>query len=143
MRPWLLRTLLAAGIVLAAAGSEWFLGAVYGEDEVDCGVGSFPVQLPHVPEASGLAPSHRHPDVFWTFNDSNDPSLYAVDTNGDLRSHVRVTGMNAGNWEDISSGPCGSSFCLYLADIGDNKNARTSIRIVRFPEPRLRDHMTD
>ena len=67
MRPALLRLLLAAAIVLIAAGNEWFLAAVYGENEVTCGVGAFPVQLPHVPEASGLAPSRRHPGVFWTF----------------------------------------------------------------------------
>lgn len=139
--PW--RLGLALGIVAMAAGNEWFLGAVYGEDEVSCGVGALPVQLPHLPEASGVAPSRRHPDVFWTFNDSNDPSIYGIDTNGDLRGHVRLPGTAAGDWEDISSGPCDSGSCLYLADIGDNKGQRASIRILRFPEPRLRDHVTD
>jgi hypothetical protein len=143
MRPALWRTLLAVGVVLVALGNEWFLAAVYGEDEVTCGVGAFPVQLPHVPEASGLAPSRRHPDVFWTFNDSNDPSIYGVDTNGDLRSHVRITGLPTGNWEDISTGPCGSGFCLYVGDIGDNEGNRPTIRIARFTEPRLRDHLVD
>ena len=143
MRPALVRSLLAVLIVVVAVANEWFLAAVYGEDEVTCGVAAFPVQLPHVPEASGLAPSRRHSDVFWTFNDSGDPSLYAIDMNGDLRGHVRVAGISQGNWEDISSGPCGSGSCLYVADIGDNKSSRSSIRMMRFAEPRLRDHMTD
>jgi len=143
MRASVVSLVLAAGIVVAAAANEWFLAAAYGEDEVDCGVAAFPVQLPHVPEASGLAPSRRHPDVFWTFNDSGDPSLYAIDTNGDLRGHVRVAGIGPGNWEDISSGPCQSGACLYVADIGDNQTNRSSIRMMRFAEPRLRDHTTD
>ena len=144
MRPPAARILvLALTIAVMAVLSEWFLAAVYGEDEVECGVGSFPVQLPHVPEASGLAPSRRHADVFWTLNDSEDPSIYGIDTNGDLRAHVRVTGITTGDWEDISSGPCGSESCLYIADIGDNDGNRPFIRIVRFPEPRLRDHTVD
>jgi hypothetical protein len=135
--------MLAVGIVLAAAGNEWFLAAVYGEDEVQCGIGAFPVQLPHVPEASGLTASRRHPDLFWTFNDSGDPTLYGISTNGDLRAHVQVPAMRTGNWEDVSAGPCGSESCLYLADIGDNKGTRTSIRVIRFPEPRQRDHVAE
>lgn len=134
---------LALAIVVMAALSEWFLAAVYGADEVECGVGSFPVQLPHVPEASGLAASRRHPDVFWTLNDSEDPSLYAIDTNGDLRAHIRVAGVSTGDWEDISTGPCGSATCLYIADIGDNSGNRPFIRVVRFQEPRLRDHAVE
>src|SRR4051794_8200218 len=123
MRATVLRTLLAAAIVLIAAGNEWFLAAVYGEDEVSCGVGAFPVQLPHVPEASGLATSRRHADVFWTFNDSDDPSIYGISSSGDLRAHVRVAGITTGNWEDISSGACGAASCLYVADIGDNNGS--------------------
>jgi len=143
MSPAFWRTLIAFAIVIVAAGNEWFLAAVYGEDEVQCGVGAFPVQLAHVPEASGLAPSRRHPDLFWTFNDSADPTLYGIDTNGDPRAHVQVPGMASGDWEDLSTGPCGSQSCLYLADIGDNDGMRTSIRVLRVPEPRQRDHMTD
>src|SRR4051794_15235303 len=153
MRTALWRTVLAIGIVLLAAGNEWYLAAMYGEDEVQCGVGAFPVQLPHVTEASGLAPSRRHPDMFWTFNDSGDPTLYGINANGDLRAHVQVPGMNTGDWEDVSTGSCkaglasapasDSQACLYLADIGDNQGTRTSIRIFRFPEPRQRDHVAD
>src|SRR4051812_14543452 len=143
MRTALWRTVLAIGIVLLAAGNEWYLAAMYGEDEVQCGVGASPVQLPHVTEASGLAPSRRHPDLFWTFNDSEDPTLYGINTNGDLRAHVQVPGMSSGDWEDISVGSCGLQPCVYLADIGDNKASRASIRIFRFPEPRQRDHVAE
>jgi hypothetical protein len=69
--------------------------------------------------------------------------VYGVSTSGDVRAHVRIPGMNAGDWEDISSGPCGDRSCLYLADIGDNDGKRASIRVVRFPEPRERDHLAD
>jgi hypothetical protein len=116
---------------------------MYRENEVACSVRGLPVQLVQVPEASGLAPSRRHPDLFWTMNDSGDPTLYGVDANGDARARIRVPGMDTGDWEDISTAPCGSRSCLYLADIGDNEGKRTSIRILRFPEPRQRDDRTD
>ena len=50
---------LAFAVVLSATAGEWFLAAVYGEDEVRCQQSSVPASLTAVPEASGIAASRR------------------------------------------------------------------------------------
>ena len=44
-------------------------------------------------------------------------------------------GANLIDWEDLSIGRCGSADCLYIADIGDNRESRDRITIYRVPEP--------
>lgn len=102
----------------------------------------FLTRLPGVPEASGLALSRRTPGILWTFNDSHDPTIYAIDRNGMRQGQVRVQGVMTKNWEDISAGRCGQQWCLYVADIGDNHARRANITIYRVPEPAPRDRET-
>jgi hypothetical protein len=136
-------------LVLATAG-EWFLAAVYGEDQVSCGIATLPVPLPDLPEASGITHSTAGSDLFWTFNDSGTPTLFGIDSNGDVKARVGVTNARVGNWEDISSGPCHNAGpaahrargCLYIADIGDNDAQRESIRVYRVAEPSPADRAT-
>ena len=91
--------------------------------------------LPEVDEASGLALSRRTPGVVWTHNDSGHRAeLFAVDVTGARRGRVRVPVVTR-DWEDISAARCGTGNCLYIADIGDNRLARSNIRIHRVPEP--------
>src|SRR5262245_5258310 len=93
--------------------------------------------LPDLPEASGLAVSRRHPGIIWSHNDSgNDTVLFALDSSGQVRGRVRVP-IEMRDWEDVSAGRCPAGSCLYLADIGDNRQVRRQIRIVRVPEPAL------
>ena len=99
-------------------------------------------RLRGIPEASGLALSHRTPGVLWTFNDSDDPAVYALDRDGAVRGHVVVQGVQTKNWEDISVGPCGSRSCLYIADIGDNHQRRDTIAVYRVAEPAPTDRET-
>ena len=99
-------------------------------------------RLTGIPEASGLALSHRTPGILWTFNDSDDPTLYAVDTQGNVKGHVHVDGAETKNWEDVSWGPCGDRGCLYIADIGDNHARRPQITVYRVPEPKPDDAHT-
>ena len=88
-----------------------------------------------LPEASGLAISRRTKDIIWSHNDSgNESVLYALDVNGVLRGRVRVP-VRTRDWEDVSAGRCPTGDCLYIGDIGDNRQARTSILIHRVPEP--------
>lgn len=96
-------------------------------------------RLPGVPEASGLALSRRTPGILWTFNDSHDPTIYAIDRSGMLKGQVRVRGVMTKNWEDISAGRCRERWCLYIADIGDNHQRRADITIYRVPEPKPTD----
>lgn len=94
-------------------------------------------------EASGVAFSATHPGVLWVHNDS-DRHLYALDRNGVLKARIALPGPRPQDWEDIAAGPCGngSGSCLYLADIGDNEHRRTSISVLRIPEPALTDTST-
>jgi len=93
-------------------------------------------------EASGLAISRRSPGILWSHNDSgNETVLFALDANGALRGRVRVP-IRTRDWEDISAARCPAGDCLYIADIGDNRRARTRIPIYRVPEPAPADAET-
>lgn len=87
-------------------------------------------------EVSGVVASAAHRGVFYVHNDSGDtPRFFALDAAGALLATFTVSGATAIDWEDIARGPCPSGSCLYLADIGDNNEARASVTIYRVPEP--------
>ena len=130
-------TLIPAGKeerALPIAGATTLQGA--------CGTAVMIARLPDVPEASGLVVSRRADDVLWTHNDSGRPLLYAVGTDGKPRGRVQVTGAQVDDWEDIAAGPCPEGSCLFIADIGDNKESRNSITVYRVPEPSPTDPAT-
>ncbi len=107
-----------------------------GGDERACRVEGPPTLLPDaVHEASGLALGRRGPGVLWTHGDSGEPRLLAVSLDGTVLGTVRVAGAAAGDWEDISAGPCAAGACLYVGDIGDNDASRPRITVYRLPEP--------
>ncbi len=87
-------------------------------------------------ESSGATKSRSHPGLFWTLNDSGNPAtLFLVDTTGVIRGLVRLPVPNV-DWEALTSGPCGDGrWCLYVADIGDNRAVRPTVVIYRVPEP--------
>ena len=93
------------------------------------------VTVPGLPEASGLAVSRRVPGRLWTINDSGQPVLFALDAGGSVTAQVRLTGAEVQDWEAIAVGVCGAAFCIYVADIGDNRAARGRVTIYRLPEP--------
>ena len=87
-------------------------------------------------ESSGVAVSRAHAGIFWTHNDSGDPLLYAVDSEGRTVGRVRVTGAEGEDWEDVALAPCpAGGDCLYVADVGDNDAERPSVTVYRVPEP--------
>ena len=87
-------------------------------------------------ETSGLARSRKTPELLWTHNDSgNEPFLFGIDTTGALAAQVRVTNATLVDWEDLEAGPCPSGTCLFIADIGDNRQARDSVTVYMVPEP--------
>jgi hypothetical protein len=73
--------------------------------------------------------------VFWTHPDGDEPYLYAVDASGSQIGRVQLGRSRLIDWEDVSLSPCGSSDCLYLADTGDNSEARRALRVYRIREP--------
>lgn len=108
-----------------------------------CRVDAGGIALPDaVHESSGLALSGGG-DALWTHNDSGQPVLHLVGTDGTQRGQVRVAGATVTDWEDVAGGPCpGGGRCLYVADIGDNRAARPRVTIWRVPEPAAGDAQT-
>ncbi|HSP67814.1 MAG TPA: hypothetical protein VLN48_08810 [Bryobacteraceae bacterium] len=101
----------------------------------------FPAELD---EISGIGQSRSNPNIFWVHNDSGDqPRVYAVNRNGVLLGTYLLEGASAVDWEDMAIGPApGGRSYLYLADIGDNSARRTSIRVYRVLEPRVKVNQT-
>ena len=89
-------------------------------------------------ETSGLTVGRRHPDLLWTHNDSGfEPFIYELDHNRTLKAFFRVTGGEVTDWDDMEAGECETGSCLYVADIGDNAGARSSVMVYEIPEPEL------
>ena len=102
------------------------------------------VTHPAVTELSGIVPS-SFPGVYWIHNDSGDvPRLFAIRADGSM---VRPRGYanfpaddwpgfaidNAfhHDWEDIAI----ADGMLYVADVGNNENARRDLGIYLIAEP--------
>lgn len=91
-----------------------------------------------VKEVSGLVASVTHPGLFYAHNDAGDSArFFALDEQGKDHGTFQLQGRTVIDLEDASSGPCsdGTDGCLYLADIGDNLETRTSYAIYRVAEP--------
>jgi hypothetical protein len=101
-----------------------------------CRVGEGSRPLDGVHESSGVAVSRRNAGVFWTHNDSGQPALHAIGSDGREVGKVRVAGAQVEDWEDVALAPCpGGGDCLYVADIGDNAAKRAEVTVYRVPEP--------
>lgn len=137
-----LRLGLLGLIAIGSVTGEWYAAAIEQHDEVGCKQVGAMAPLPGLPEASGVAVSLRNPGVLWTLNDSGDPELIAVDSNGTMKGRVRVSGATVQDWEAISSARCDGRACLYIADIGDNNATRKEITVYRVPEPAPGDRET-
>lgn len=93
------------------------------------------MRLAGLSEASGLVVSRVTQGRLWAHNDSGKPEIFALDANGKVTGRVSLSGAAVVDWEAMASGPCGSSTCLYIADIGDNSAGRSEIIVYRVPEP--------
>ena len=131
-------TVLVAVLVLAGCAS---VSAQSSPPATVCTVAAAQRNLPaEVRETSGLARGVRNADVFWTHNDSgNESVLYALSADGAIKARVQLRGAELSDWEDIEGGPCGSGYCLYLADTGDNAGRRKHISIYEVAEPGVSD----
>jgi hypothetical protein len=86
-------------------------------------------------EASGVARSQRHADVFWLVNDGGKPRLFAIDGNGNNLGRIKVNGAKHVDWEDIASFTLDGKPYLLIADIGDNENKRRDVTLYVVEEP--------
>jgi hypothetical protein len=92
-------------------------------------------RVAELPEGSGLAASRRTPGRFWSHNDSGEPVLFALDTNGRVTGRLSISGATVEDWEGVAVGRCPSGSCIYVADIGDNDAERERITVYRITEP--------
>ncbi len=89
-----------------------------------------------VTECSGLAWSRTQP-ILWLHNDSGDSArFFGVAEDGTMRAVVQLTGATAQDWEDMAVGPHpNGGDAVFIADMGDNAESRSYVRIYRVPEP--------
>jgi hypothetical protein len=91
---------------------------------------------PAIVEASGLAASAVHAGVYYVHNDSGDtPRFFAIDASGKELARYSVGGAYAVDWEDLATGPCPQGRCVFLGDVGDNPEQRSSYTVYRVVEP--------
>lgn len=96
------------------------------------------VSVSGLSECSGMIASRHNAEVLWVHNDSGDaPRLFALDTQGRLLGIYNLTGASHIDYEDIGigPGPITNLSYLYVADIGDNNQNRSNIRVYQIPEP--------
>jgi hypothetical protein len=89
------------------------------------------LQDSRITEASGIAVG---PGVLWTHDDSGDTArFFALDRHCRTRATYDVGNETATDWEDVARG----AGALWFGDIGDNSSRRSSVEVVKVPEPRV------
>jgi hypothetical protein len=89
------------------------------------------VTIDGINEVSGVVSSNRRA-VLWIEEDSGNPELiYAIDGSGAQRGVVTVENADNRDWEDIAL----TGHRIWLGDIGDNSELRSSIQVYWFREP--------
>jgi sialidase-1 len=101
---------------------------------------------PLLNEVSGLASSQHHPGMLWMHNDSGDVArIFLVDSEGQTRAIVSLSGIQAVDWEDMCSFRFADENWLLIGDCGDNQKIRTGasrpcqLHLIREPRPDLSD----
>ena len=132
----MLRSLAIVFLVALGALRPVTAGSAFhtGSDQTCQPTGSI-MRLAGLPEASGLVASRTTPGRLWAHNDSGKPEIFALDLKGKVEGRVTLSGAGVQDWEAMTSGPCGTGTCLFIADIGDNGAKRASITVYRVPEP--------
>jgi hypothetical protein len=89
-----------------------------------------------VRESSGIAPSHIVPGGYYTHNDSGYPAtIFLFDLEGNDLGAFEVEGARNIDWEDMASAVLEGAPYLFIGDIGDNRERRSSVQVYRVSEP--------
>lgn len=87
-------------------------------------------------EISGLAPSGLRQGVLWAHNDSGGGAeLHAIDLSGSALGSVRLRNTKNQDWEALSPFTYQGKSYLLIADTGDNKRKRATVRLHAVAEP--------
>jgi len=89
-----------------------------------------------ISESSGVAPSQRSDDIFYTFNDSGDSArFFQFDRKGKVLNVFNLSAAKNVDWEDMASATLDGQPYLFFGDIGDNAGVRKSLTLYRVKEP--------
>jgi len=96
-------------------------------------------------EASGLVASRRYPGVYYSIQDTYQPSnVYALWYDGTALATFDLEGIHQDDWEDITMLEYDGVDYIYIGDIGNNDGNRCrgiddypDMRAIRFPEPEM------
>ncbi len=95
------------------------------------------VNVNHLDEVSGMAPSFHFPGHLWLMEDSgSEPKIDLLRNDGTYIRKVSFAGANR-DWEDMAIGPgpeAGRNY-IYIGEIGDNNAVYGDYYIYRFEEP--------
>ena len=86
-------------------------------------------------ESSGIVASQQFEGVYWTLNDSGNPSvLYATKRNGELIQEIKIHGTRNFDWEALAIDNKGQ---IWIGDIGNNSRMRfdLNVTVVKEPDP--------
>ena len=99
-------------------------------------IGQFPTEIS---ESSGLA-RVKGKSTFWTHNDGgNSPELFEVEQSGKIISKVPLPKLRNEDWEDLAEDEAGN---IFIADIGNNNNARRNLTIYKVNPNKPEDFQT-
>ena len=127
--------IITSGALVVAASLVLSTTSEAQQSAVQCKPAGTLQRVAELPEGSGLAASRRTPGRFWSHNDSGDPVLFALDSNGRVTGRLTISGAKVEDWEAVAVGPCPSGSCIYVADIGDNDAERKQVTVYRIAEP--------
>lgn len=95
-------------------------------------------------EVSGIIASRNNPGFLWVHNDSgHGPDIFLINTKGEVKCTVHLSGVKNRDWEDIAVGTEGGKNYVYAAEIGDNNAAYKTKFLFRVEEPVIGEGVTD
>ena len=82
-------------------------------------------------ESSGLVVGTNN--TVWTHNDSGGKAvIYKLNTKGEIIKELKILSVKNTDWEDMANDYKGF---VYIADIGNNRNRRKDLKILKIPHP--------
>ncbi|QNL49861.1 hypothetical protein H8S90_24720 [Olivibacter sp. SDN3] len=92
-----------------------------------------------IDEASGIACGITNQGYFWVHNDSGDDArVFLLDRTAHHRATYYLAGVEARDWEDMTTMQSEGKNYLLVGDIGDNLGRHATIKVHRFEEPTYR-----